>query len=158
MKCVSQVGKTKARSFKDQIEKDGFFPLKARGIKIFQINVGKLCNLSCSHCHVEAGPDKLRENMSADTFEQCLKIIEETAVTTVALTGGAPEMNPHLEGFIAALATLNKRIIVRSNLTVLSVPKYAPFLDIFAENGVEVVASLPCYLESNTDEQRGSQV
>lgn len=132
--------------------------LRANDIEIFQMNVGKLCNLSCSHCHVEAGPDKTEENMSREIFEKCLAVIKQSEISTIDLTGGAPEMNPHLEWFITELSALNRRVIVRSNLTVLGIPKYAHFLDLFADTKTEVVASLPCYTADTTDKQRGTNV
>jgi len=113
--------------------------------------------MTCSHCHVEAGPDRT-ELMSRETFETCLKLIANSSVSTVDLTGGAPEMNPHLAWFITEVSKLNKEIIIRSNLTVLLIPKYRPFIDLFAECKVNVTASLPCYLEANTDAQRGTKV
>ncbi|MBT5855134.1 radical SAM/Cys-rich domain protein [bacterium] len=145
-------------SFSSQLKTMGQLPLMSRQVDIFQMNVGKLCNLQCSHCHVDAGPDKLTENMSRETFETCLKLIAESDVQTVDLTGGAPEMNPSLEWFITEVSKLNRRVIVRSNLTVLTIPKYAKFYEVFESNKVEVVASLPCYLEDNVDQQRGTKV
>ena len=137
--------------FGNKLHQSSQFPLQPSPLDIFQINVGKLCNMTCSHCHVEAGPDKIEENMTRDTFEMCLEKIKESGASTIDLTGGAPEMNPHLEWFIKKLAPLNKTIIVRSNLTILRVPKYAKFIDIFAENNVCVGASIPCYTEETTD-------
>jgi radical SAM/Cys-rich protein len=147
----------KKPSFSKQINDHNWLPLKSRKIEIFQMNVGKLCNMTCSHCHVEAGPDRT-ENMTKETFETCLELIRNSDVQTIDLTGGAPEMNPNLLWFIPELFKLNKRVIVRSNLTILMVPKYSIYLDVFKDNNVEVVASLPCYLEDNTDTQRGKNV
>jgi len=145
-------------SFGSKLSPINFLPLTATSIEIFQMNVGKLCNLQCKHCHVEAGPTRT-ENMVKETFDQCLKIITETpSIKTVDLTGGAPEMNPHLEWFIDEVSKLGKRVIIRSNLTILKIPKYAVFLDVFVRNKVEVVASLPSFEESKTDAQRGDTV
>ena len=144
-------------SFSSQTQKHLDSSLKAAAIEIFQMNVGKLCNLQCKHCHVEAGPDRT-ENMTEATFRQCAQIIKDTGVSTVDLTGGAPEMNPFLEAFITEIKPFVSRIIVRSNLTVLTIPKYAHFIDFFAENGVEVVASLPATDPKKTDIQRGTSV
>jgi len=131
-------------------------PLTATEIEIFQINVGYLCNMTCKHCHVEAGPTRT-ELMSKENLQRCLDLIAKSNVSTVDLTGGAPEMNPHLAWFIEEASKLNRRIIVRSNLTVLRLPKYAHFIDLFVRCKVEVVASVPSYEESKTDQQRGDQ-
>lgn len=141
-------------SFHQKLKETGFFPLKSVKIDIFQMNVGKLCNMTCKHCHVEAGPDRT-ELMSKATMEHCLELIRRSDVSTVDLTGGAPEMNSHLDWFIGEVSRLKRRVIVRSNLTVLKVPKYARFMEIFAENQVEVVASVPSYEAEKTDRQRG---
>ncbi|MBT5953882.1 radical SAM/Cys-rich domain protein [bacterium] len=143
--------------FKDKIEELGNGPLMAESLDVFQINLGKLCNMTCSHCHVEAGPDRT-EIMTKETLEICLDAIKKSGASTVDLTGGAPEMNPDLEWFLVELNKLGKRVIVRSNLTVLLVPKYSKYISVFTENNVEVVASLPCYEEANTDAQRGNLV
>ncbi|MFT5170803.1 MAG: radical SAM/Cys-rich protein [Candidatus Marinamargulisbacteria bacterium] len=143
--------------FRSRLKAQGEFPLKSKTLEIFQMNVGKLCNLACQHCHVEAGPDRT-ELMTRETFEACLEAIKNPEIKIVDMTGGAPEMNSHLAWFIEAVSKLGKRLIVRSNLTVLLIPKYAVFIDLFVKYKVEVVASLPCYAEKNTDEQRGTNV
>ena len=145
-------------SFKTYLKNQNktLFPLKSTSIDIFQMNVGKLCNMTCSHCHVEAGPDRT-ELMDKSIFERCLFLIKQSNVSTIDLTGGAPEMNPHLTWFIQEVSKLNKRVIVRSNLTVLLIPKYSHFIDLFTQHNVEIVASLPCYLEDNTNQQRGDK-
>lgn len=153
----TQVKKQLVSNFKNHLKTQKKFPLKSKKVEIFQMNVGKKCNLSCNHCHVEAGPSRT-EMMDKKTLERCLELIQNPSITTVDLTGGAPEMNNNLKWFIPALAKLNKRIIVRSNLTILKIPKYAIYFDIFEKNKVEIVASLPCYLEKNTDMQRGNLV
>ena len=144
-------------SFSSQSNKHVGGPLKSEAIDIFQMNVGKLCNLQCKHCHVEAGPDRT-ENMTEETLKQCAQVIKESGVSTVDLTGGAPEMNPYLQAFISEIKPFVSRIIVRSNLTVLTIPKYAHFIDFFSEKGVEVVASLPSTDPKKTDIQRGTSV
>jgi radical SAM/Cys-rich protein len=144
-------------SFAQRLQKSNLPVLTATAVDIFQMNVGKLCNLQCKHCHVEAGPTRT-ENMDRHTFEQCLKVIKENNISTIDLTGGAPEMNPNLEWFLNEVSPLSRRIIVRSNLTVLKIPKYAHFLDVFTDVNVEVVASLPSYDEASTDRQRGNTV
>lgn len=132
--------------------------LFAKSVDIFQMNVGKMCNLSCKHCHVEAGPHR-KEIMSKETFQACLHIIkEQDCITTVDMTGGAPEMNENLPWFIEELGLLNKRIIVRSNLLVLLLDGYEHFFELFVKHKVEIVASLPDYNSDVTDRQRGKNV
>tara|TARA_B110000091_G_scaffold171774_1_gene184832 strand:+ start:775 stop:1821 length:1047 start_codon:yes stop_codon:yes gene_type:complete len=124
-------------------------------LEILQINLGYMCNMTCEHCHVDAGPDR-KEIMSKSVLEACLLAIDKSTVNTVDLTGGAPEMNPHFMWFVEELSKRNIRTIVRSNLTILvSNKKYKTFPQFFKENKVVVIASLPCYTEDNTDKQRG---
>ena len=131
--------------------------LRAQGIEILQVNVGKLCNQTCHHCHVDAGPDR-RELMSRETMEACLDAVRRARIGTVDVTGGAPEMNPQFRWFVEALRAEGCRVIDRCNLTILEAPGYQDLAEFLAGHGVEVVASLPCYLEENTDRQRGSGV
>jgi len=130
-----------------------------RELTELQINLGKLCNQTCTHCHVDAGPTKRRENMSAEVAERVLQLAAETpSLQTIDLTGGAPEMNPHFREMAATFRAAGLRVIDRCNLTILSEPGYewvAPFL---AEHSIDVIASLPCYLEDNVDAQRGDGV
>jgi radical SAM/Cys-rich protein len=130
-------------------------PLYARDVSILQLNVGKRCTLSCKHCHVEAGPDR-SEIMSADTFAACLEVQQRHRIPTLDITGGSPELNPHLEWFLDRVAPLTQRVIVRSNLQLLAREDYAHLVDFFAERGVELVASLPAYTPERADKQRGS--
>lgn len=124
-----------------------------------QVNLGKLCNQTCTHCHVEAGPTKTRENMSADTVARIVELTENCSeLTTVDLTGGAPEMNPHFCELVEVFRDRGLRVIDRCNLTILSEPGYEWVGDFLAEHQVDVVASLPCYLEDNVDGQRGKGV
>lgn len=141
--------------FRRKLEEAGLAPLKPTGIEIFQMNTGYMCNMSCKHCHVDAGPDRT-EIMDKETFKQCLEALKHAKATTVDLTGGAPEMNPHFKWFVEKVAELGKRIIVRSNLTILTTaPKYRALPEFFARHGVEVTCSLPFYNRSRTDRQRG---
>ena len=133
------------------------YPLTAISIDILQISVGRVCNLACRHCHVDAGP-KRTEIMSRKVLDKCLEVLEHYPISTIDITGGAPEMNPHLEEFVRQVAKLKKRLIVRSNLTLLLEAPYRRFLDLFQENQVEIVASLPDYLEIKSDRQRGQGV
>ena len=124
-----------------------------------QVNLGKLCNQACFHCHVDAGPNKLRENMSAATVDHLLEIIQKTAtVQTVDLTGGAPELNPNFRRMVRELTARGIQVIDRCNLTVLFEPGQEGLADFLAEHQVQVVASLPCYSMENVDAQRGDGV
>lgn len=147
--------------FADTIKTAGFpnGRLAPTRIEIFQINVGKLCNQTCAHCHVDAGPDRKEENMSRATFEKCLEILSRYDIPTVDITGGAPEMNPNFRWFVEECRKLGKHVMDRCNLTIIvSNPKYRDLPQFFAENGVEVVSSLPHYSALRTDSQRGDGV
>lgn len=142
-------------NFEEKLEDVGLFPLKPTGIEIFQVNVGYMCNMTCKHCHVDAGPDR-DEIMTRETLQQCLDALRGTDIETVDLTGGAPEMNPHFQWFVEQVSGMDKHIIVRSNLTILTTaPKYRSLPEFFAEHEVEVTCSLPFYSKSRTDRQRG---
>jgi radical SAM/Cys-rich protein len=140
--------------FENKLDSIGLFPLKPTGIEIFQMNVGYMCNMTCKHCHVDAGPDR-EEIMSKETFEYCLKALQESNIDTVDLTGGAPEMNPHFRWFVEKASKLGKHIIVRSNLTILTTNKFSDLPAFFKKHRVEVTCSLPFYSKSRTDRQRG---
>lgn len=146
--------------FGQKLEKLGHLPLKPAELEIFQINIGKLCNQACGHCHVDAGPDKKRENMDRATLERCLEIIKATpSINTVDITGGAPEMNPHFRWFVEELSKLDKTVINRCNLTIIVAnKKYNDLPEFFAKHGVHVVSSLPYFSKSRTDNQRGDGV
>ena len=132
-------------------------PLRADGIRVLQMNLGKLCNQTCHHCHVDAGPDR-REIMTRETMQACLDVLAGTDISVVDVTGGAPEMNPDFRWLIGAIRVLGRAVIDRCNLTILLAPGYDDLPEFLAENRVEIVASLPCYLEENTDRQRGEGV
>ncbi|MEE9911554.1 MAG: arsenosugar biosynthesis radical SAM protein ArsS [Deltaproteobacteria bacterium] len=144
-------------SFFEKIRESGKVPLAAEKIDILQINVGRVCNLACRHCHVNAGPDR-KEIMSRPVLQKCLEILKAFPISTVDVTGGSPEMNPHFEWFVTEAARLNRRLIVRSNLTLLTEGPYRRLPKLFARNRVEVVTSLPDYLEGKSDRQRGAGV
>jgi radical SAM/Cys-rich protein len=131
-------------------------PLKASSVDILQINVGKKCNLSCRHCHVEAGPERT-ELMSKETMETCLGILADNPIGTVDITGGSPEMNPELPWFLEAVSALGRRIMVRSNLAILTEEKYAHFNEIYVKYGIEVVSSMPAYDINKFERQRGEK-
>lgn len=128
-------------------------------VEIFQINIGKLCNQTCAHCHVDAGPDKKEENMDRDTLEKCLEIIKQHHIPTVDITGGAPEMNPHFRWFVESCSAIGVKVMNRCNLTILMAhKKYADLPEFFAKHKVEVISSLPYYNQRRTDSQRGDGV
>jgi radical SAM/Cys-rich protein len=129
--------------------------IRPAALDIFQINVGKLCNMTCRHCHVDAGPDRTSETMSRETIDQCLAALDRTAATTVDITGGAPELNPHFRYLVDECVARGKRVIDRCNLTILLTGPCRDLPGWFAQRGVEIVCSLPHYRKRNTDLQRG---
>jgi len=147
-------------SFTDKITEHGYDRLRPTGIEIFQLNIGKLCNQTCAHCHVDAGPDRKEENMDRATLEKCLEIIASVpSIHTVDITGGAPEMNPHFRWFVEECSALGKKVIDRCNLTIIMAnPKYRDLPEFFAKHKVEVVSSLPYFSKKRTDSQRGDGV
>jgi len=127
-------------------------------LEILQVNVGKLCDLACQHCHVEAGP-KRTEIMQATTVERILELLADApGVHTLDLTGGAPELNPHFRTLVREARALGKTVIDRCNLTVLFRPGQEDTAGFLAAQGVKVVASLPCYSKANVEQQRGQHV
>lgn len=145
--------------FKDKIAETGNFPLKPKKLEILQINLGYMCNQVCSHCHVDAGPDR-KEIMTIETMKQCLEVVKTTGAHTIDLTGGAPEMNPNFRWFVEEASEAGiKDFIVRSNLTIiLANKKYHDLPDFFKKHNVHVVSSLPFYKREKTDKQRGNGV
>jgi len=143
-----------ALPFDRRVDQAGLFPLHATGITTLQINVGKVCNQTCRHCHVDAGPDR-RERMSSETAEQCLTALARTDIPTVDLTGGAPELNPNFRRLVTQARVLGRHVIDRCNLSVLLIPSQADLAEFLAEHRVEIIASLPSYRASQTDAQRG---
>lgn len=137
---------------------DSDFPAVSRKpLEILQVNLGYLCNLSCVHCHVNAGP-KRTELMSLETLEQVLALAEAANIHTLDLTGGAPEMHPHFRYLVTTARGKDINIIDRCNLTILEDEHYAGMAEFLAVQQVEITASLPCYLEENVDKQRGKGV
>ena len=127
-------------------------------ITVLQINLGKRCNLACSHCHVEAGP-KRTEELSPEICEQLIELIHQfPQIQTIDLTGGAPEMNYGFQPLVEAGRAKNKEVIVRSNLTIYFVAGFENIPEYCAKNQLRIVASLPCYLEDNVDKMRGNGV
>ncbi len=134
------------------------FPPLTRGkLDTLQVNLGYLCNLSCVHCHVNAGPTRT-ELMDLATVEQVLALIDRAGIGTLDLTGGAPELNPHFRYLVKEARARSVRVIDRCNLTVLLEPGQEDLAEFLAEQQVEVTASLPCYLEENVEQQRGKGV
>lgn len=134
------------------------FPaIRRRKLEILQVNLGYLCNQVCLHCHVNAGP-KRTELMSRETVDQLLTYIDTQQIKTLDLTGGAPEMNPEFTYFVSQARQRGVHVIDRCNLTILQVEGYQEMAQFLAAQQVEVVASLPCYMEDNVDAQRGKGV
>jgi len=132
-------------------------PLRASGIQVLQINVGKRCNQTCRHCHVDAGPDR-REVMTRETIELCLDAVSRAHIPCVDITGGAPELHPDFRSLVTEARRRGAHVIDRCNLTILMAPGYRDLPEFLAEQRVEVVASLPCYTAGNVDAQRGDGV
>ncbi len=131
------------------------FPAITRNrLDILQVNLGYLCNLSCTHCHVNAGP-KRTELMAADTIAQVLAFLDQQQIHTLDLTGGAPEMNPYFRSLVTVARAKGVTVIDRCNLVILLEAGFQDMGAFLADKQVEIVASLPCYLENNVDKQRG---
>lgn len=132
--------------------------LERQAVTTLQINVGKVCNQSCAHCHVDAGPWR-DEMMTAATFDRLITLLAHSPdVQVVDITGGAPELNPHFRSFVTKVVAMGKTILHRCNLTVLLEPGQEDTALFLAKQGVDIVASLPCYLEENVNSQRGNEV
>lgn len=146
-----------ARPFEDALADAGLYPLRPTRIEILQINVGRKCNQTCRHCHVDAGPDRT-EMMPDAVVDRCLEIIEGTDIPVVDITGGAPELHRRWREIVSRATAAGKRVMNRCNLTITRLPNYAYLPAFFAEHRVEVVASLPHYRQKGTDTQRGDGV
>ena len=138
------------------IETD-FPAMRRRTLETLQVNLGYLCNQSCVHCHVDAGP-KRKERMTRETAEQVIDFIERNPIQTLDLTGGAPEMNENFRYLVSEARRRKVHVIDRCNLTILNEPGYEDLARFLAAQQVEIVASLPCYLEENVEAQRGKGV
>ena len=154
---LADEGRLPGMSFADQLQGLNMNPLRRKTLEILQVNVGKVCNQTCTHCHVDAGPDR-KENMTAETAAQVIEFLRQSAVSILDITGGAPEMNPNFRDLVSAAKELGKQVIDRCNLTILLANGFTDLPEFLAEHGVNVVASLPCYLEDNCDAQRGDGV
>ncbi|MEJ7813272.1 MAG: arsenosugar biosynthesis radical SAM (seleno)protein ArsS [Gemmatimonadaceae bacterium] len=145
------------RSFGDALASSGLYPLRATGVEILQINVGKRCNQTCRHCHVDAGPDR-KEVMPRPVIEACLAFLERFRIPTLDITGGAPELHPDFREIVSRAARAGAHVMHRCNLTAILLPNYSDIPELLAEHRVEVVASLPYFQARETDAQRGEGV
>lgn len=143
--------------FDRHLDAAGLHPLHAQGVSVLQLNLGRVCNQTCVHCHVDAGPDRT-ENMSHEVAERCMRLLAASDIPTVDITGGAPEMCPEFEYLVRESHRLGRHVMDRCNLTILTVPRYAELAGFLAEHQVEVVCSLPHYRQFSTDRQRGDGV
>ena len=144
-------------SFEATLANSGCPSLRAAGIESLQVNLGKRCNMTCAHCHVDAGPTR-QEMMTAETAQAVIRVLSDSDIPTLDLTGGAPEMNPNFRWLVEQARRLDRHVIDRCNLTILMANGFKDLPEFLAEHDVEIVASLPCYLEENCDSQRGSGV
>lgn len=155
---VVSAGRDKAAEFDALVTEEGAPGLfSASRLRTLQVNIGLKCNLLCTHCHVNSSPRR-KEEMDRDTMEAVLRLAKRAGSEIVDITGGAPEMNPHFKRFVAALRAEGLHVIVRTNLTILREPGYEDIPAFYRKHGIELVASLPCYLEENVDAQRGEGV
>jgi radical SAM/Cys-rich protein len=146
-----------ACEFEEAVARSGQWPLQPARLEVLQINVGKLCNQTCRHCHVDAGPDR-REVMTRETMALCLDALDQSSIPTVDITGGAPELNPNFRWLVAECRARGRHVIDRCNLTVLELASQQDLAAFLADHQVEVVCSLPHYRAPNTDRQRGAGV
>ncbi|TGE04102.1 arsenosugar biosynthesis radical SAM (seleno)protein ArsS [Hymenobacter fodinae] len=145
-------------AFAHKLRESGLLPLRPTGLAVMQINVGKMCNQTCRHCHVDAGPDRT-EIMTRETMQLCLDALAQTDIPLVDLTGGAPEMNPDFRWLVEQISALGRETIVRCNLTIIVAnKKYHDLPEFFARHRVRVVSSLPHFSAGRTDAQRGEGV
>jgi radical SAM/Cys-rich protein len=145
------------RTFGAALASASLFPLRPTALEVLQLNLGKRCNQTCRHCHVDAGPDRV-EIMPHEVVERCLAVVEGTDIPTVDITGGAPELHPAFREIVRRARAAGKHVMDRCNLTVLLLPNYADLVGFLAEHRVEVVCSLPHYRRRQTDTQRGEGV
>jgi radical SAM/Cys-rich protein len=144
--------------FQQSLRGCGLWPLRPVELKILQVNVGKRCNQTCAHCHVDAGPDRL-EVMSEEVVDACLRVLAECdGIATFDITGGAPELHPAFRRMVQRARGLGRRVIDRCNLTILQVPVYYNLAEFLAAHQVEIIASLPATNLKQTDAQRGRGV
>jgi radical SAM/Cys-rich protein len=140
-----------------RLETSDFPAIRRRRLETLQVNLGYKCNQACVHCHVNAGPTRT-EMMDWKTVSEVVSFLGTAGVKKLDITGGAPELNPHFRGLVLAARNLGMRVMDRCNLTILEQPGQEDLAQFLAANAVEIVASLPCYLEENVDAQRGKGV
>ncbi|MCA9039604.1 MAG: arsenosugar biosynthesis radical SAM protein ArsS [Planctomycetaceae bacterium] len=157
LKILSDENRIPAGTFESKLAESQLPPLLRSTLTTLQINLGKVCNQTCTHCHVDAGPDR-KESMSAEVANQVIDFLSRSQVETLDITGGAPEMNPHFRRLVEAAVERGKRVIDRCNLTILLANGFTDLPEFLARNQVTITASLPCYLEENCDSQRGEGV
>ncbi len=141
-------------SFPQALAEAGLMPLRALGITVLQVNVGRVCNQTCRHCHVDAGPDRT-EVMSDEVMDAVLSVLERTEIPTLDITGGAPELHPRFRELVRGARALGRHVMDRCNLTILTVPRHDDLPEFLAEHALEIVASLPHFAQHQTDAQRG---
>ncbi|HEX5635145.1 MAG TPA: arsenosugar biosynthesis radical SAM (seleno)protein ArsS, partial [Gemmatimonadales bacterium] len=146
-----------ARTFEGALDAAGLWPLRPTGIRVLQVNVGKKCNQTCAHCHVDAGPDRT-EMMSEATVDACLRVLREHDIPVLDITGGAPELHPGFRRLVETARALGRHVMDRCNLTITRLPNYRDIPAFLARHQVEVVASLPYHSARQTDAQRGDGV
>ncbi|HYD96578.1 MAG TPA: arsenosugar biosynthesis radical SAM (seleno)protein ArsS [Noviherbaspirillum sp.] len=139
------------------LKQTDFPPIRRKTLDTLQVNLGYKCNQTCQHCHVNAGPNR-KEMMDADTIALVLRVLHDRRLSTLDLTGGAPELNRHFRDLVRQARKQGVRVIDRCNLTILFEPGHEDLAAFLAEQQVEVTASLPCYTPSNVDRQRGEGV
>ena len=140
-----------------RLEATDFPAIRRTRLETLQVNLGYKCNETCLHCHVNAGPTRT-ETMSRETISDVIAFLKSSGVKTLDITGGAPELNPHFRGLVLATRDVGVHVMDRCNLTILEQPGQDDTAQFLAANGVEIIASLPCYLEDNVDRQRGKGV
>ena len=145
------------RTFEGALESSGLYPLRPTGIEVLQINVGRRCNQTCKHCHVDAGPDR-KEVMSRAVLEACLAFLVRHRIPNFDITGGAPELHPDFREMVVRASDAGAHVMHRCNLTAILLPNYADIPAMLAKYRVEVVASLPYFQARETDAQRGEGV
>jgi radical SAM/Cys-rich protein len=145
------------RTFEQALTSSSLWPLRPTGLEVLQINVGKKCNQTCHHCHVDAGPDRT-EMMSDSVVDACLSVLADHPFPTLDITGGAPEIHPAFQRIVETATGLGRHVIDRCNLTITRLPNYRYLPGFLAKHRVEVVASLPYFQSKQTDAQRGDGV
>ena len=145
--------------FSDCLARSGIESLRASRIATLQVNVGKFCNQTCRHCHVDAGPHRVAEQMTRETAELVVGVLRRyPSLETLDITGGAPELNAQFRYLVTEARALGRAVIDRCNLTVLALEAHAGLAPFLAQQRVHIIASMPCYLEENVDKQRGKGV